>query len=119
MSFLIHRLLIAFLLVLCVPCGTQAQDDSGLKPGPVALLADVTGVIGPATALYVQKTIERAREEKAEVLILRLDTPGGLLTSTREIIEAILASPVPVIGYVAPSGAHAARAGTYILYATS
>jgi membrane-bound serine protease (ClpP class) len=119
MSFPIHRLLIVLLLTLCVPHGARAQEDSGLKTKPVALLADITGVIGPATALYVQKTIDRAREEKAEVLILKLDTPGGLLTSTREIIEAILASPVPIIGYVAPSGAHAASAGTYILYATS
>jgi membrane-bound serine protease (ClpP class) len=119
MSFPIHRLLIALLLTLCVLHGARAQEDSGVKPRPVAVLADITGVIGPATALYVQKTIDRAHEEKAEVLILRLDTPGGLLTSTREIIEAILASPTPVIGYVAPSGAHAASAGTYILYATS
>jgi len=82
-------------------------------------MADITGVIGPATAHYVQTAINEARTRQAEVLILRLDTPGGLLTSTREIIESILASPVPVIGYVAPAGAHAASAGTYILYATS
>lgn len=118
MNFPIHRLLIALLLSLCVLHGARAQQDSGLKTRRTALLADITGVIGPATALYVQKTIDKAREEKAEVLILRLDTPGGLLTSTREIIESILASPVPVVGYVAPSGAHAASAGTYILYAT-
>jgi membrane-bound serine protease (ClpP class) len=119
MSIPIHRLLAALLLVLFVPGGAIAQEDGSIKPKPAALLADITGVIGPATAHYVRTTIDKAREEKAEVLILRLDTPGGLLTSTREIIEAILASPVPVIGYVAPSGAHAASAGTYILYATS
>ena len=59
-----------------------------------------------------------AVERNAEVFILQMDTPGGLVTSMREIIADILASPVPVIGYVAPAGGHAASAGTYILYAT-
>ncbi len=116
---LLHRLLPALLLILCAQVSALGQESGGERPRPVALEADITGVIGPATALYVQKAIAKARSRKAEVLILRLDTPGGLLTSTREIIEAILASPVPVIGYVAPSGAHAASAGTYILYATN
>jgi membrane-bound serine protease (ClpP class) len=116
MSFPIRRLLIALLVILSAP---QAVRGLSQEPRPRALIADITGVIGPATAHYVRTTIDKAREERAEVLILRLDTPGGLYTSTREIIEAILASPVPVIGYVAPSGAHAASAGTYILYATS
>jgi membrane-bound serine protease (ClpP class) len=119
MSFPIHRLLIALLLILSAPHSASGQEGDSVKPKPAALLIDITGVIGPATALYVQKTIDKAREDKAELLILRLDTPGGLLTSTREIIEAILASPTPVIGYVAPAGAHAASAGTYILYATN
>ncbi len=115
----VHRLLAALFLALSMPHGTAGQESGGEKLQPVALQADVTGVIGPATALYIQKAIEKARSRRAEVLIIRLDTPGGLLTSTREIIESILASPVPIIGYVAPSGAHAASAGTYILYATS
>jgi membrane-bound serine protease (ClpP class) len=119
MSFSVRRLLVALLLTLSLPYGAFGQEDRSLKSKPAALLADITGVVGPATAHYVQKTIDKAREEKAELLILRLDTPGGLLTSTREIIEAILASPTPVIGYVAPAGAHAASAGTYILYATN
>ncbi|MGA7323663.1 MAG: nodulation protein NfeD [Rhodomicrobium sp.] len=116
--FPIHCLLIA-LLFLAAPTGALGQDGASAKPRPAALLAEITGVIGPASALYVQKAIDKARSRQAEVLILRLDTPGGLLTSTREIIQAILASPVPVAGYVAPPGAHAASAGTYILYATS
>jgi membrane-bound serine protease (ClpP class) len=113
----VRRLLVALLCALFAPQGALAQEAAGARP--LALEADIVGVIGPAMALYVEKSIEKARAQQAEVLILRLDTPGGLLTSTREIIEAILASPVPVIGFVAPSGAHAASAGTYILYATN
>ena len=96
-----------------------SQGVSNGAPQPVVLLAEITGVIGPATAHYAERTIEQARARQAEALIFRLDTPGGLLTSTREIVKAIIASPVPIIGFVAPSGAHAASAGTYILYATS
>ncbi len=117
--FQFHLLLAALLLVLPAARAALGQESSSATPRPVALLAAITGVIGPATALYVEKAIDQARSRPAEVLILRLDTPGGLLSSTRQIIEAILASPVPVIGYVAPSGAHAASAGTYILYATN
>jgi membrane-bound serine protease (ClpP class) len=114
-----HQLLAALFLFLSAPDSALAQESSSAKPRPVVLLAGITGVTGPATAHYVQNAIGEARSRQAEALILQLDTPGGLLTSTREIIEYILASPVPVIAYVAPSGAHAASAGTYILYATS
>ncbi|MEX0386488.1 NfeD family protein [Spiribacter onubensis] len=78
----------------------------------------VDGAIGPATAQYVVQGIEAAEAESASAVILQMDTPGGLDRSMRDIIKAVLASPVPVIGYVAPSGARAASAGTYILYAT-
>ena len=84
----------------------------------VALLIEIDGAIGPATARQVKEGLATAGERRAEVVILRLNTPGGLATSMREIIADVLASPVPVIGYVAPSGGHAASAGTYILYAT-
>lgn len=84
---------------------------------PVAIEAAIEGPIGPATVRHVERVIRRAADRHAEVLILRLDTPGGLAESMRSIIAAILASPVPVVGYVAPPGAHAASAGTYILYA--
>jgi membrane-bound serine protease (ClpP class) len=78
---------------------------------------DIDGPIGPATADYIERSFEKAVEQAADVIVLRMDTPGGLADSMRMIIQEILASPVPVVGYVAPSGAHAASAGTYILYA--
>jgi membrane-bound serine protease (ClpP class) len=96
------------------PLAASAEENKGR----LALTISVDGAIGPATARYVKEALTKAKERHAEVVVLRMNTPGGLATSMREIIADVLASRVPVVGYVAPSGAHAASAGTYILYAT-
>lgn len=81
-------------------------------------LLTIDGAIGPASADYIVRGIERSAARHHQLLILDMDTPGGLDTSMRRAIKAILTSPVPVVAYVAPGGARAASAGTYLLYAS-
>lgn len=81
------------------------------------LLIDIKGAIGFVTAGQLAKALEQAAAQGSPAVIVRLDTPGGLLTSTREMIHTILASRIPIVMYVAPNGSRAASAGTYLMYA--
>lgn len=79
---------------------------------------DITGPIGPGTSDFIVTEIQQAQTEQPAFILLMLDTPGGLYSATRDIISAMLASSTPIVTYVAPSGARAASAGTYIMYAS-
>jgi membrane-bound serine protease (ClpP class) len=111
------RVIAALLLAAAAAVPALPQPASPQADKRVAV-TDISGAIGVATTRQLERAIERARTERAEALILQLDTPGGLVSSTRELIKQIIASPVPIVIYVAPSGARAASAGTFLVYAS-
>jgi membrane-bound serine protease (ClpP class) len=104
--------------LLLLSSASSRSADAVASADRFATLIELKGPIGPAMSRYVEHAIADAGNEHSAIIILQMDTPGGLDTSMRDIIKAILASPLPVVTYVAPSGARAASAGTYILYAS-
>jgi membrane-bound serine protease (ClpP class) len=104
--------------LLLLSSASSRSTDAVASADQFATLIELKGPIGPAMSRYVEHSIADADNQHSAVVILQMDTPGGLDTSMRDIIKAILASPLPVVTYVAPSGARAASAGTYILYAS-
>jgi membrane-bound serine protease (ClpP class) len=105
----LKSLLLAMVLLLASGAGTSERS---------IWLVDLEGAVGPATADLVIRSIEDATTAGAAAIIIRIDTPGGLDKAMRDIVKAILGAKIPVVTYVAPDGARAASAGTYIVYAS-
>ncbi|TVQ15806.1 MAG: nodulation protein NfeD [Balneolaceae bacterium] len=101
-------------LVLMMPSAATVNQNSA----PLITVIEVVGPIGPTTASYIQRAIDESIEMGAEMLIIELDTPGGLLESTKHIVQSMLASNLPVVVYVSPMGASAGSAGTFITLAS-
>lgn len=112
----VWTVILSMLLLFAIahPCSSEDKAVGAAQ----AVILQIQGAIGPATSQYVMENLEYAQNSNTEIVVLQIDTPGGLDLAMRDIIQAILNSPVPVASYVFPEGARAASAGTYILYAS-
>jgi membrane-bound serine protease (ClpP class) len=110
--------LVVFFGVLLV-LGLAGPALSQNQPAPHALVLDVDGIINPVKERLISRTIQQAEEDQATLVIIQLDTPGGLLDSTRKIVETMLEADVPIAVYVSPRGAQAGSAGTFITAAAN
>lgn len=114
-----RHVLTAVFVVAAVSIVVWQSDDSVSAAGQSVLLIEIEGDIEPLTADRIARGIDEARDTGSSLVVIRLDTPGGLLDSTREIVEDILASEVPVAVFVGPAGARAASAGTFVAAAAN
>ncbi len=112
------KFLLALNIFWLIVAGTPAQAIIGLDQPKQAYVLEINGIISPATADYFERSLDKINQANTELVLLTMDTPGGLDLSMRKIIKKIIASPVPIITYVTPGGSRAASAGTYILYAS-
>ena len=116
---LVSGVLAASLLGWGVTLAQEAGEaEQGAQEAGTVILLEIDGAIGPATTDYLTRALDTAEERAARAVVVRIDTPGGLTAATRDIVKAIRNSTVPVVVWVAPEGAQAASAGTYILYAS-
>src|SRR5699024_11499765 len=111
---------ISIFIGMAGPAFSQSDSASTVSSGPAVAMISVEGAISPTTTNYVLRGIQKAKEQQAEALIVQLDTPGGLLESTKNIVQEFLQSDqLPIVVYVAPKGGRAASAGNYITKAAN
>ena len=117
-SYIYRILLVTALICWFFSLSVAQSRDPNINLTKKAVAISIDGAIGPATKDYFIRALDKALSKTASLFIVQLNTPGGLDSSMRDIIQAILSSNIPVVTYVTPSGARAASAGTYILYAS-